>query len=60
MARAATEPTRAGSGTIPNFIFGAWTPSASHQTLPVTDPGTGELPGHALLSNRGADPRAVA
>jgi len=59
MARAVIERTRAGSEAIPNFIGGAWTASTSNETLPVTDPGTGEVLGYVPLSTREDVDRAV-
>ncbi len=46
--------------TIPNFIAGEWTPSASTESLPVTNPATGELLGRVPLSGAAEVGHAVA
>jgi malonate-semialdehyde dehydrogenase (acetylating)/methylmalonate-semialdehyde dehydrogenase len=44
---------------IPNFIGGEWVHSTSAETLPVTDPGTGEELGRVPLSGAADVDRAV-
>jgi malonate-semialdehyde dehydrogenase (acetylating)/methylmalonate-semialdehyde dehydrogenase len=45
---------------IPNFIDGQWVSAGSTETLPVTDPATGEELGHVPLSARADVGAAVA
>ncbi len=40
----------AGAEPIPNFVAGEWVPSSGSDTLPVSDPATGELLGRVPLS----------
>ena len=46
--------------TVPNFVGGSWTRSSSAESLPVTDPATGEPLGRVPLSSREDVGAAVA
>ena len=46
--------------TVPNFVGGSWTRTSSAESLPVTDPATGEPLGRVPLSTREDVGAAVA
>ena len=55
MAVSGTAPSRPTDDVelpIPNFIGGEWVRSSTSDTLPVHDPGTGELLGRVPLSTQ--------
>src|SRR5438552_2481823 len=49
-----------GLMTVPNFVGGSWTRASSAESLPVTDPATGEPLGRVPLSTRDDVGAAVA